>query len=81
MYYVVIKTPSTVCVRLPESMAEQLDDIADTADRPKSYLIRKAIEQYLAEYADYRIALDRLNDKDDEIISSAELRKRLASKN
>ena len=72
---------STVCVRLPETMSEQLDDIADTSDRPKSYLIRKAIEQYLSEYADYRIALDRLNDKDDEIISSSELRKRLASKN
>ena len=72
---------STICIRLPEEMADQLEDIAGTSDRPKSYLIRKAIEQYLAEYADYRIALDRLNDKDDKIISSKELRKRLASKN
>ena len=80
MYYSVIDTTSTVCVRLPEGMVDQLEDIAGTADRPKSYLIRKAIEQYLAEYADYRIALDRLNDKDDGIVSPAEMRKRLAGK-
>jgi predicted DNA-binding protein len=40
-------------------------------------LIRKAIESYLAEQADYQIALDRMLDKDDEIISGSELRKRL----
>ena len=30
------------------------------------------------EYADYQVALDRLRDKDDPIISSADLRKRIA---
>jgi predicted DNA-binding protein len=61
-------------------MVEQLDAVAQFTDRSKSYLIKKAIEKYLAEYADYRIALDRLHDKDDEIITSKELRKALASK-
>ena len=70
----------SVSLRLSEDVAMQLDEIADTIDRSKSYLIKKAIEQYLEEYADYQIALDRLNDKDDEIISSKEMRKRLASK-
>ena len=32
----------------------------------------------LAEYADYHVALDRLRDKDDPVISSAGLRKRIA---
>jgi len=32
---------------------------------------------YIAEYGDYRIALDRLLDKDDELISGSELRRRL----
>ena len=70
----------SVSLRLSEEMVTQLEDIANSIDRSKSFLIKKAIEQYLEEYADYQIALDRLNDKDDEIISSKEMRKLLASK-
>ena len=70
----------SISLRLPDDVATQLDDIATNIERSKSYLIKKAIEQYLEEYVDYQIALDRLNDKDDEIISSKEMRKRLASK-
>ena len=73
--------PTSISLRLPDNLDEQLEDIAEDIDRSKSYLIRKAIEQYLEEYADYQLALDRLNDKDDEIISSKELRKRLAAGN
>ena len=71
----------SISLRLPDEVASQLDDIATNIDRSKSYLIKKAIERYLDEYADYQIALDRLNDKDDEIIPSKEMRKRLASEN
>jgi len=35
------------------------------------------LEQYLDEYADYQIALDRLRDKQDKIITSEDLRKEL----
>ena len=69
----------SVSLRLSEEIVNQLNDIANSIDRSKSFLIKKAIEQYLEEYADYQIALDRLNDKDDEIISSKEMRKLLAS--
>ena len=73
--------PISISLRLPDDIHEQLEDIAEDTDRSKSYLIKKAIEQYLEEYADYQLALDRLNDKDDKIISSKELRKRLAASN
>ena len=76
----VIQMPVSVSLRLPEEMHEQLEEIAEDIERSKSFLIKKAIEQYLDEYIDYRIALDRSNDKDDEIISSKELRKRLGSR-
>ena len=69
----------SVSLRLSEEIVDQLNDIANSIDRSKSFLIKKAIEQYLEEYADYQIALDRLNDKDDQIISSKEMRKLLAS--
>jgi predicted DNA-binding protein len=56
-----------------------LEDIAKIADCSKSHLIREAIEQYEGEYTDYQIALDRLNDVHDEIISSEKMRDLLAS--
>jgi RHH-type rel operon transcriptional repressor/antitoxin RelB len=72
--------PVSVSVRLPENVAKDLDELALATDRPKTYLIIKALETFLSEYADYQVALDRLRDKDDSIISSAELRNRLSSK-
>ena len=66
-----------ISVRLPEDLTRELDRLADSTDRTKTYLVRRAIETYLADYADYQVALDRLRDKDDAIISSAELKKRL----
>lgn len=80
MYYMVILMTTSVSLRLPEQVHAQLEELAEDIDRSKSYLIKKAIEQYLDEYADYQLALDRLNDKDDKIISSKELRNRLAAR-
>ncbi len=66
-----------ISVRLPESTVKALDDLARATERSRTYLILKALETYLGEYADYQVAIDRLRDKDDPVISSAELRKRL----
>jgi RHH-type transcriptional regulator, rel operon repressor / antitoxin RelB len=68
---------SSVSVRLTDSTARALEDLSKATDRPKTYFIEKALESYLAEYADYQIALDRLRDKDDPIVSSVDLRKRI----
>ena len=70
----------SVSVRLPDRTARALEKLSKLTDRPKTYFIEKALESYLAEYADYQIALDRLRDKDDPVISSAELRKRFAAR-
>ena len=68
---------TSVSIRLPDSTAKTLEELARATDRPKTYFIEKALESYLAEYADYQVALDRLRDKDDPIISAAELRRRV----
>ena len=68
---------SSVSVRLADRTARALERLAKATDRPKTYFIEKALESYLAEHADYQIALDRLQDKDDPVISSAEMRKRI----
>ena len=69
--------PSAISLRLPDRLAHELEKLASSIERPKSYLVRKAVETYLDEYADYQIALERLHDKDDAMLSPAELRKRL----
>ncbi len=74
----VIEMPTSVSIRLPDEIAHKLEHLASDIERSKTYIIRKAIESYLKEYTDYLIALERLRDKDDEIISSDEMRERLA---
>ena len=68
---------TAISLRLPDELVKALEAVAKSIDRPKTQLIRKALEAYLIDYADYQVALDRLRDKDDTILSSAELRKRL----
>lgn len=62
-----------VSVRLPEDVAKRLEELAKSLDRPKTYIVTKALKEYLEEYEDYLIALHRLNDKDDRLVSEKEL--------
>jgi RHH-type rel operon transcriptional repressor/antitoxin RelB len=62
-----------ISVRLPEDLAEKLDHLAESLDRSKTYIIKRALQEYLEEYEDYLLALHRLNDKDDRIVSGKEL--------
>ena len=63
-----------VSVRLPKEIVHEIEKLASITDRSKTYIIRKAIETYINEYSDYLVAVERLNDKDDGIISGDELR-------
>ena len=64
-----------ITIRLPEELSEKLDDLSLEIRRKKSFIIKSALEQYLDEYADYQIALDRSKDKQDKKITSEDLRK------
>ena len=68
---------TAISVRLPKELAEQLDNIAKETERPRSFIIQKALESYIDDYADLQVALDRLHDKTDPVVSSKELRKSL----
>ena len=57
---------TAVSIRLSDEIVYELESLAMT------------LKSYLQEYADYSVAIERLNDKDDEIISSDEMRNRLA---
>ena len=64
----------TLSVRLPDGMSDELENISLETERSKSFHVTKAVEKYLEEYADLQIALDRLKDKDDELIISEDFR-------
>lgn len=68
---------TAVSVRLPKDLAKRLDGIAKETERPRSFIIQKAIEAYIEDVADLQIALDRLHDTSDPILSSKEMRKSL----
>ncbi len=68
---------TSISVRLPDDMAIDLEDLSQTIDRSKGYIIKKAIEVYLEEYTDYLIAQERLNNKDDRAISGDKMRELL----
>ena len=66
-----------ISIRIPDEIEKKLSEIAKETERAKSFHIQKAIETYIQHYADLQIALDRLNDSTDEIISADEMRKML----
>jgi RHH-type transcriptional regulator, rel operon repressor / antitoxin RelB len=67
---------STISLRLPDDLANELENVAHETERSKSFHIQKAIELYLQDRVDFQIALDRLNDSTDPIITSKEMRKK-----
>jgi RHH-type transcriptional regulator, rel operon repressor / antitoxin RelB len=70
----VIEISTSVSIRLPDDMADSLKSLSETIDRSKAYIIKKALQAYLEDYSDYLIAQERLNDKNDRVVSCDEMR-------
>jgi RHH-type rel operon transcriptional repressor/antitoxin RelB len=68
---------TAVSIRLPDIIAKELDHIAEETERPRSFHVQKALESYIDDFADVQIALDRLRDQKDPVVSSREMRKSL----
>lgn len=68
---------TTISVRISDKLKRALEIIAKETERSKSFHVQKAIEFYIKEQADFQIALDRLNDSSDEVISISEMREKL----
>jgi len=67
----------TISVRLPDFISDELEEVSLETERSKSFHIIKAVEKYLEEFADLQIALDRLKDNNDGLISGEELREEI----
>jgi RHH-type rel operon transcriptional repressor/antitoxin RelB len=68
---------TALSVRLSDELIRDLEEVAAETERSKAFHVQKALEAYLEEYADLRIALDRLHDQTDATVSSKEMRKSL----
>lgn len=68
---------TAVSIRLPDRLAKELDHISDETERPRSFHVQKAIEAYVEDFADLRVALDRLQNPKDVLVSGKDLRKSL----
>ncbi len=68
---------TAISIRLPEKLAEQLDRIAQETERPRTFILQKALEFYLEDYADLQVALDRLHNQADSLVSGKQMRKSL----
>ncbi len=68
---------TAISIRIPDELAKELNSVAKETERSRSFIIQKALESYIEDYADLQIALDRLHDKTDPIIHSKELKKSL----
>ena len=68
---------TAISVRIPDELASKLTEISKETERPKSFHVQKALEVYLTELADIQVAVDRLHDTSDPIISIEDMRKEL----
>ena len=65
---------TAISVRLPDSVARQLGRVAEETERSRSFVVTKAVETYLDDFADLQVALDRLHDTSDPVVSSQDMR-------
>jgi RHH-type transcriptional regulator, rel operon repressor / antitoxin RelB len=54
---VMATSETTLAVRLPKKLADELEELAQETGRSKSYYARKAIIEFLEDRADYRNAV------------------------
>jgi RHH-type rel operon transcriptional repressor/antitoxin RelB len=66
-----------ISIRISDDLASKLSDIAEETERSKSFHVQKALEIYLVEMADLQVALDRLHDPSDAVVTLDDMRKEL----
>ena len=63
-----------VTARLPDELVAKADRAASQLKRSRAQLLRQALEYYLEDFEDLRLALDRLNDPADPVLDWQDVR-------
>jgi len=64
-------------IRLDKKTEDQLNKLAEATQRPKSFFVREALENYLEDMIDYYEVQKRVSDPKRNLISLEELEKAL----
>ena len=64
-------------VRVPDEIAKKLERLSARTKRPKSFYLKQMLEEYLEEYEDAYLALERLNEKNARYYTTKEVEKLL----
>jgi len=62
---------------VPDDLAESLDAAAAMLKRSRAAVVRQALEQYLEDFDDHSVALDRLCDPADPVLDWNDVRREL----
>jgi len=66
-----------VTARLPDELVQEIDRAANQLSRSRAQVVRQAVEYYLDDFEDLRLALERLNDPADPLLDWEEVKRDL----
>ena len=66
-----------ITVRLPDEQTAALDAAAAALKRSRAEIVRQAVEQYLEDFDDLSVAVERLRDPSDPVLDWDEVRRDL----
>ncbi|MCE2468136.1 MAG: ribbon-helix-helix protein, CopG family [Caldilineaceae bacterium] len=66
-----------ITVRLPDEQTVALDEAATALKRSRAEVVRQAIEQYLEDFDDLSVAIERLRDPSDPVLDWDAVRREL----
>ncbi len=64
-------------IRLPDDLVARADAAASGLNRSRAHVLRQALEYYLDDFEDLRLALDRINDPADPVLDWQDVRRDL----
>lgn len=64
-----------ISISFDEKLIRKIDDVCRVSERTKSWLVSKAVENFLDEIEDDEIAFQRSKDPDSKFITESQLRK------
>ena len=66
-----------VTARLPDKLVQEIDRAASQLSRSRAQVLRQAVEYYLDDFEDLRVALDRLSDPADPVLDWEDVKRGL----
>ncbi len=70
-----------ITVRLPDEQTAALDAAAAALKRSRAEIVRQAVEQYLEDFDDLSVAVERLMDPSDPVLDWDDVRRDLLGSN